>query len=219
MKIIDFFPNLWNKMKLFQSIQRGLALVGLTSYQSRQKNPFSRKILITTFSYTLTVISFDVYLFCVARTFWEYTENIYTNSQLTVAVFCYIIVVFKMKNIFQGFNECEIFTVKSEWKLEIDFILLENYFEWKIALGLDYPESIPIYVEANERIEKCSEIIHVFAFKLTPICIIMPKVFVCMSNYFTTDLGNEALVLPLPMWFVCYLMIRIFVHNDHNIER
>lgn len=63
-----------------------------------------------------------------------------------------------------------------------------------------------IYVEINERVEKICEIIYFIVAKMTPACVVFPKFFGCLLVYFTTDLGSEALVLPLPMWFVCQLM-------------
>lgn len=58
-----------------------------------------------------------------------------------------------------------------------------------------------IYVEANKRIELISEIVYVLMAKVAPIFSMLPKSFVCLFVYFTTDLESEALVLPIPMWF------------------
>lgn len=87
----------------------------------------------------------------------------------------------------------------------------------KPLLGLDYPESIAIYGEANERIENYSEIIHFTVLKVTPICVIIPKALTSLLNYFTTDLGSDALVLPLPMWFVRQLIVRFIDHYHQGI--
>lgn len=106
--------KLVKKMHLFQTIQKIFVFVGISSYQSMQVNPFDRKLLLTIFSYSLTIISFDVYLIHVANTFWEYNDNIYINSASTLAVICYIFVVFKMKIIFQIISDCETVAVKSE---------------------------------------------------------------------------------------------------------
>lgn len=73
---------------------------------------------------------------------------------------------------------------------------------WKFTLGLDNPESMTIYVEAIQRIETVCEIIYFVVVKMTPACVVFPKFFASLINYFTTDLGDEALVLPLLMWFV-----------------
>lgn len=72
----------------------------------------------------------------------------------------------------------------------------------KITLGLDYSESVAIYAEVHQRIEKCSETLYFLVVKVMPACVLLPKCLTCLYNYFTTDLGSEALVLPFPMWFV-----------------
>lgn len=74
-------------MLLFQTIQRGFALLGISSHQPMQKNPIiNHKIAMTLLTYVLTIVSFNVYLFRVASTFWEYTINIYSNSATFLAV-------------------------------------------------------------------------------------------------------------------------------------
>lgn len=66
------------------------------------------------FSYTLSIISFNVYLFHVASTFFDYTNNIYTNSASTMTVISYIVLVFNSKQIFPNINHLEKMTVDSE---------------------------------------------------------------------------------------------------------
>lgn len=114
-------------MNLFQTTQKGFALVGIKPCQSKQNDSLNLKILATLLSYILTVISYNVYLFCVASTFFEYTDNIYANSALTSSVICYIIAVAKMRKIGEVFADCEAVTVKSEWKLEVCFKFQINW--------------------------------------------------------------------------------------------
>lgn len=66
--------------------------------------------------------------------------------------------------------------------------------------GSTYPGSKALYNEMNQQIEKWSEIIDFAAAKMTPICLILPKSFVCFIIYFATDLGSDSFDLPLPMW-------------------
>lgn len=119
-KKIDF-ERISDKMHLFQSIQRGLSLVGISSYQSRQKNPFSPKILATLISYMITIISYNLYLFRDASTFFEYTDSIYNDSVSTLTVIFYVMFIFGMSEIFQIIDDCEAVTVKSEHKNRISF--------------------------------------------------------------------------------------------------
>lgn len=73
-----------------------------------------------------------------------------------------------------------------------------------MILDLEDPESKAIYYGANERIEKLSGIIYLAMVKGTPICLVFPKFIACLIVYFSTNLDNGALELPLPMWYVYY---------------
>lgn len=94
-------------MRIFQSFRRHLVFAGFIAHQSVQKNPFNRRVLLTVLSYTLSIISFNVYLFRVASTFFEYTNNIYTNSASTITVICYIILAFNQRKMFENFELLE----------------------------------------------------------------------------------------------------------------
>lgn len=102
------------------------------------------------------------------------------------------------------------------------FYLFEFYFftnYTKIISGLDYPESMALYVVANERIEKISEFLYFIVLKVAPPCVIFPKLFASLHAYSTTDLGSEAFKLPLPMWFVRYsLEITFYNYNSNEIS-
>lgn len=51
------------------------------------------------------------------------------------------------------------------------------------------------------------------------ICFLLPKALFSYFIYFTTDLGNDAFELPLPMWYVfhhiklCFLIIFLAVYK------
>lgn len=109
-----FNIELSEKMRLFQSVQSFFAIVGITSYQSMQKHPFNHKILATFFSYSLTMTSYNVYLFHVATTFWEYNDNIYMNSATMLVVIGFTIVVFNIKKLFEFIDSCEAITIDSK---------------------------------------------------------------------------------------------------------
>lgn len=106
-------------MQLFQTIRRGFAFLGVSSLQSMQTNPFNRRNVATLFSFILTIAAYNIYLFRVASTFWEYTINIYSNSATFLAVGCYVIVILKMRKIFQVIDKCEKVTVDCKRKLEL----------------------------------------------------------------------------------------------------
>ena len=67
-------------------------------------------------------------------------------------------------------------------------------------LGLKNPSSKVLYEKTNRSVEKWSKIIFFVMVKITPIAWLLPKVIISLFLYFTTDLGNDALELPSPMW-------------------
>lgn len=101
-------------MKLFHSTQESFAILGITLDQSMQNNPFSKRVLAAFSSYILTIALYTVFLFRDANTFWEYTDNIYTNSATMVIVACFIIVVFNMEKCFALIDSCVTVVAKSK---------------------------------------------------------------------------------------------------------
>lgn len=72
-------------------------------------------------------------------------------------------------------------------------------FQKKIILGMKCPESRSIYDEIIKLAEKWSKIM-TFLAKLAAPCGVLSRVIPSYIIYFTTDLGNEAFELPVPMW-------------------
>lgn len=78
----------------------------------------------------------------------------------------------------------------------IQFELLFIY-EFK---GLKYPESAALFEETNRFIKKCGKIISFVAMKLVLNVVILLQCIGCFIKYIFTDMGNDAFVLPIPMW-------------------
>lgn len=68
-------------------------------------------------------------------------------------------------------------------------------------LILELENSLPKYEETNKQTEKWSKIIYFGLVKVTPICWMLPTFIISCRNYVTTDLGNDALEMPLPIWY------------------
>lgn len=47
-----------------------------------------------------------------------------------------------------------------------------------------------------------TEFAFIFGMNIAPLALILPKALFCYFQYFTTDLGNEAFGLPMPLWWV-----------------
>lgn len=70
----------------------------------------------------------------------------------------------------------------------------------KLILGLQYPELKTMYEKTNRLVERISKVIvFVYATVLRPL-IIFPAALRSYLIYFTTDLGADAFILPVPMW-------------------
>lgn len=65
--------------------------------------------------------------------------------------------------------------------------------------GMQFPDSKIIFEEAVEQVEKWSKIM-TFATQMAPLCGVLSRAAPSFFFYSTTDMGNEAFVLPVPMW-------------------
>lgn len=71
-----------------------------------------------------------------------------------------------------------------------------------------------IYEKTNKTAEKLCKIIYFICAKVSIPGSVLPKALACFFIYFTTDLGNEAFELPMPLWLVYYMnnLFLFFVH-------
>lgn len=67
-------------------------------------------------------------------------------------------------------------------------------------LGSKFPTPKALYKQSNRIVIKSNKYIYFFVAKLSPVGFIFPKAIVSCIIYFTSDLGGEALELPLPWW-------------------
>lgn len=54
--------------------------------------------------------------------------------------------------------------------------------------------------KTNRQVEKWSEIAYFVLAKITPVCLILPRVIISYATYFATNAGNEAFELPFLFW-------------------
>ena len=69
----------------------------------------------------------------------------------------------------------------------------------KNLLGMIYPASTPIYIETDKLVEKLNAIMYFLITRVSAPSFVLPKFFASYFVYFTTDMGNDAFELPLPM--------------------
>lgn len=68
-----------------------------------------------------------------------------------------------------------------------------------------YPASMDIYIKTDKLVEKLTKIMYFLLTRVSAPSFVLPKFFASFFLYFTTDTGNNAFELPLPMWWVCNL--------------
>lgn len=192
-------------MRLFQSTLESFAILGITLDQSVQKNPLNARILAAFSTFTLRIVLYTVFFFHDASTISEYTENLWLNSAATLVLIGFAVEVFKMDKIFALIDNCVTISAESEQAQNntLNNIISNGKFE-KTASGYKNPKSKAIYYRANQRIDKTNGTIFTVVVKMNPFLAIFPKFIACLIVYFTTNMSNEVLKLPLPMWYVCY---------------
>lgn len=93
------------KIKLYQSVQRSFAILGIYPNQFCQNNLLNDKILAVSFVYWTGII-----LVCLsynAGSFMEYTALMFEASVLIFNMICYTVLIFKVEKLFQLIDECE----------------------------------------------------------------------------------------------------------------
>lgn len=61
-------------------------------------------------------------------------------------------------------------------------------------------KSHKLYIEASQKIKKWIGILDMACLKITPMLSLLPPLILGFSNYFMTDLGDEAFELQAPIW-------------------
>lgn len=77
---------------------------------------------------------------------------------------------------------------------------LSNRIAFFHFVGLAYPVSKTIYTKTSAKIQKVAKILKLGIVEVTPFVVNVPPFVGGLIAYFTTDLGADALELPLPMW-------------------
>lgn len=68
--------------------------------------------------------------------------------------------------------------------------------------GIKHPASKVIYVKIVDLVEKWDRFIQFALLKVTVPSFVLPKYIFCFYMYFSTNMGNDAFELPLPLWWV-----------------
>lgn len=106
-------------MKIFQSIKKYLATLGIRPPQSdRETNPLNSKHLMPLIVFGVVSYYGHEYLFVVANTFEEYTDGLYQCATSTVNAFDYVVHISITYKLYKFIEDFETFIGTSESESE-----------------------------------------------------------------------------------------------------
>lgn len=77
---------------------------------------------------------------------------------------------------------------------------ISNIKQIECVLGRKYPKSMKLFMEANQRAERVTEIVFTVVMKIAVQFIMLPKCIASFGSYFLTDSGSNSFELPYPLW-------------------
>lgn len=185
-------------MKIFQTVRKNLATIDFSVDQRWYDMQQLRNI---GFSILADVLQ-GMYVFRVADTPEQLMNSAFLTSSGTLLFFSYISIISEMSEIFFLLDKIEKVVNKREffpWLPQMFNVKVSN--EWICPkIGLKRPTSKAMYERANELSEKFSKIIYFVIVDIAIPLFVAPKVILSYFLYFTTDAGNEAFELPIPIW-------------------
>lgn len=113
-------------MKLFQIIQKNFAVLGVKANLSR----FNGKLVKTCIIYSLGTTSSAAFLFFKAKTFVEFTSNIYVTTALAGISSYFIFWIIKLENFFKLIDNIEKFCEESEL-IPNNLVTIESIIEYE----------------------------------------------------------------------------------------
>lgn len=104
-----------SKMKLFQSIQKSYAILGISQCQPS----FNIRILVASLGFGSGIILSNVFLFRDIENWKEFTDTIFVNSSVILVDICFSNMIFKMEKLFQFIDCCEKIFETSKLKIKL----------------------------------------------------------------------------------------------------
>ena len=111
-------------MRLFEEVQRNFAVLGISSIAANQ-NSFNCRTVIGLLTFGSSTFLHLVFLFHEAKTFGEYTDNIYMTTATVATAVCFINVILNMNKVFQYIESLDEIVNKSEYVFPIE----KNYIK------------------------------------------------------------------------------------------
>lgn len=95
------------KIQLFQIVRRNFAMLGISSNCLNQPNRLDTNLSLASLSYSFSVIAHVIFLLQETKNFREFTDNVYETSSVITVFICFVIVVFKMRKLFEFIESCQ----------------------------------------------------------------------------------------------------------------
>lgn len=89
------------KVKVFQTIQRQFAILGINSDLIDKPYPFNRRIFIGFLILYSAFSSYLIFIIYEADTFYECAQSIYFSSVVILVAFCLMILLFRVHKLFK----------------------------------------------------------------------------------------------------------------------
>lgn len=94
-------------MKIYHIITDLYRIVGIIPPRSAEKHPFNGKNLLVLITFSALVVSENIFFFCYAENFQEYTDSFYVLFTADTAWLNYAAIVWEMGNIFKFIKSLE----------------------------------------------------------------------------------------------------------------
>lgn len=182
-------------MKIFQLLQRLLRMVGISSTQTLQEDPFNLKNIIILIIFVFFCIFSTIFIFFEAKTSKAFSESICISLTMYSIVLIFLEFIQKIEQLIADFESAIQKRLLENKKLN-EYVKHIN--GWHVS-GIKNPTLADIYVKVNEKVDKWTDFFYLTIVKLSPI-LMMPRFILTFFSYFSTDSGAEAFKLPFPMW-------------------
>lgn len=213
------------KIKVFQLIQENLAILGIDRNAAMKTHPFNMKNLIALQAINLNIICTVMYIIVEVNTFFIIMQCIYEFSVNVSVLLIALVILLKLKESYACIDDCDSLVNASKNECSLSWW---NWSWWNknknfftILSELKYSASQSIFKEANQRVEKLSNIVFFLMVKITPGVVFLPSFIYSFIIYFAIDSENDPFTLPISFWWaiiiIFYEDVTHFIGINQNL--
>lgn len=177
--------------------------MGINLQQSSSNHPlFNTRIMRFLFIFIFGTICSVCYPLFSAKTFEDYIASFYVISSMIICLTIYSSIIWRVQKFQQFFTHLETSVQGSEFAFSFEITFsLKHLTRYKINLKkIVGKEAQEIYKKTNENVEFWNKAVYFLFVKLMTPLFMTPVFSISIFVYFTTDLGNDALKIPFPVW-------------------